>query len=106
MPYTVPWVEGPDGLSLPYALDTKYGHLVFAYLGTGAQWEEFFAALAKVLASDFTFKLVSIATDSEDELGSILHGHLPGLQFTVVPESSGDFWKLSHELATGTIWKK
>jgi len=103
MLYTIPWVEGPDGLSLPFALKTKYGHLVFAFIDGGGTGEELFTALAETLRKDFTFKLASIAADSPDELDSLLHSHLPAMKFTVVSEGTALFFEVFYEFSAGNL---
>lgn len=103
MLYTIPWVEGPDGLSLPFALKTKYGNLVLAFTDGGVNAEELFTVLAKNLRKDFTFKLARVAADSPDELDSLLHSHLPTLKFAVVSEGTALFFEVLLEFAAGNI---
>ncbi len=104
--YLVPWVEGPNGFSRPFGLDTKYGHLVFVFHSQDELYNVFFRQSTEVLKSDFTLKQYAILVPRKERLSPELAAHMPnGQVFGVVVEGTEAFKQYMEELANDTIWE-
>ena len=64
--YVVPWVDGPNGFSRPFGLDTKYGHLVFAFQNKGDLYDAFFGASAADLKPGYSLKTAAVLVPRRD----------------------------------------
>ena len=105
--YFVPWVKGPNGLSRPFGLDTKYGHLVFVFQDQGERYEAFFDSSVETLKPGFTLEKAAVPAPRKKRLGPELTSHMPpGKSFGIVIEGTETFEKFMRELAEGTIWEE
>ena len=103
--YFVPWVEGPNGFSRPFGLDTKHGHIVFVFQDQDELYTIFFEESVEELKSGFTLIHTAIPVPRKERLGPELAAHMPeGKSFEVVVEGTEVFDQYMKELANGTIW--
>lgn len=104
--YFVPWVEGPNGSNRPFGLDTKHGHLVFAFHDQDELYTIFFEASAEQLKPGFTLKHYLVPVLHKKRLAPELAAHMPkGQSFGIVVEGTEAFEQYMKELADGTIWE-
>ena len=103
--FICPWVEGPDGFSRPFGLDTRHGHLIFVFASHSELFEKFSAISGEDLADGFSMKSTGILARSPRELRHALALRLPvGEPFQAVVEGTPEFEPLLLELSEGTIW--
>lgn len=103
--YYVPWIEGPDDYGRPFSLDTKYGHLIFAFVAEAGNFDAFCGPAAKALLPGFTLRKAFLTASDEKRLGLQLAPYLPGGQvFWMVVEGTEKFAQYWKELGEGTIW--
>jgi hypothetical protein len=103
--YYVPWVEGPDDYSRPLGLDTKYGHLIFAFREEVGILDTFCGLAALAMLPGFTLSKAALKTWDDKRLGLELAAYMPGgFVFKMVFEGTENFTKCLKELEEGTIW--
>jgi hypothetical protein len=103
--FSVPWVEGPNGFSRPFGLDTKHGHLVFVFLGQNEVFEIFFQVSSKMLKPGFALQKALVPVPRVERLMPELATHMPAdTRFQVVVEGTEVFAQYMKELADDTIW--
>jgi hypothetical protein len=103
--YVVPWVSGTSGTSRPFGLDTKYGHVIFAFHEQGELYQAFFDASAEGLKPEFRLETTAVLVPRKEQLGPELAANMPdGKTFQVVVEGSDQFVRYMEELANDTIW--
>jgi hypothetical protein len=93
--YFVPWVEGPDGFSRPFGVDTDVGNLVFVFRSHGRKYRNFFEAGTRNLKPGFKLEEVAMIAPTDEILAGILHQRSSEkIDFGVVIEGSEAFAKL------------
>ena len=103
--YFVPWVKGPNGLSRPFALSTKYGDLVFVFVDQGELYNIFFNQSAAVLPAGLILEHTAVGVVTDEELGPTLANHIPpSARAGIVRQGTDGFEKMIRELADDTIW--
>jgi hypothetical protein len=103
--YLVPWVEGPDDFDRPFGLDTKYGHLVFAFVQHDELLESFVEISAESLRDGFDLDTAATLVPRRQQLGPALAERIPSnLSFRLLVQGTEEFDAAMEELAAGTIW--
>lgn len=105
--YIVPWVEGPDGTDVPFGLDTRHGHLVFAFVSQEELYDAYFKPSERSLPEGYSLTSAAVLVPRKQQLGSVLARHMPpGKPFRVVVEGTPDFNEFMRELGDDTIWNQ
>jgi hypothetical protein len=104
--YLVPWVEGSSGLSQPFGLDTRHGHVVFVFTEDGELFKRFFDTSATALASGYKLLTTMFATLDDHQLRRLLAERVSKQKrrLTIAIQGSQEFDELMIQLANDTIW--
>jgi hypothetical protein len=102
--FYLPWVEGPGGFSRPFGLDTKHGHLIFAFTEPGPLYENFFRSSAEALKPGYSLERAAVPVSRPQRLGAELAARMPAIEFRVIVEGTETFHRYMAELAADTIW--
>ena len=104
--FNIPWIEGPNNFSRPFGLDTKHGHLIFAFLTTGDLYNEYFITSAESLKYGYKLKSAAVLVPRKEQLGQELAANMPqGLAFQVIVEGTEEFILYMKELSDNSIWE-
>jgi hypothetical protein len=104
-PFLCPWVVGANGFNSPFGLDTKYGHLVFIFVGAGKLFDMYREISAESLAAGYEMKSAVVVAETEKQLRDAIALRLPlDRQFRIALEGTEDFNQYMAELVEGTIW--
>lgn len=99
-------MEGPNGFSCPFGLDTEHGHIVFVFHAQGEPYDAFFKPSVEMLKPGFTLKKAAVAVPRTERLGRELAAHMPGGKpFQIVVEGTEAFAQYMKELVDDTIWE-
>ena len=105
--YIVPWVQGTNGLSCPFSLDTKHGQLLFVFHSQDELYDAFFKSSFEALKPGFRLETAAICVPLEERLGPELAAKMPsGRSFRIVVQGTDEFTELMKELAADTIWRR
>lgn len=105
--YLVPWVTASDGSHAPFLLETKYGYVIFAFLGNNEVIRIYLEVSESWLPSGFSLETAAVLCNSEYELSPRLLKDVPAqyrAKAVVVVEGSPRFDRWMGELATGEIF--
>lgn len=105
--YLVFWATASNGSNAPFLLETKYGYIIFAFLGNSKILKTYHEISERWLPPDFSMETAAVLCDSEYELCPRLLKEVPGQyrsKAVVVVEGSPRFGQWMDELATGEIF--
>jgi hypothetical protein len=101
------WLDGSDGYSRPFWLDTKYGAVIFIFLGDIVSFGLLARTAQDRVSPNLALRGAVLEVASEyDVAPSVLGSVYPPfeMEVSVVIEGSSKFTSLIRELSDGTIW--
>lgn len=102
--FDVPWVEGPRGYSRPFGIDSKYGHVVFAFASGDEEYNTFFEFAKANLRPEFSLRAVLVIVSRPESLSAELDKYMPtGQTYKVVTSGTADFIKYIEDLKADTF---
>lgn len=103
--FAVAWIEGADGLSVPFTIQTKYGPICFAFRDGNPVFQQFFDLSAADLIEGYTLKRALFVVPRPEGLGGMILAHASDdAGFGLVWEGSEGFDELFAELVSGDIF--
>ena len=104
-PYLLAWVKGPNGLSVPFKIKTKYGPLCFAFFAANPAFDKFFNISAEGLPDCYELKRAAFVAPRPEVLGKMILAEASNDEgFGLVWEGSENFDSLFSELISGNIF--
>lgn len=104
--YLLAWIHGPNGLSVPFTVKTKYGPICFAFFAGNQSFDDFFKISAEGLLDCYQLKRCLINVPRPEALGEMILGVASdSAGFGLVWEGSEGFDELLPELISGEMFE-